>query len=507
MTASRSCMSSLVVSASAVIMLAACSAPVVPTPTAAPSAAITPAPATLPPQTSPQIATPPTASPLPTPSGTPGSTPTPAQSPLASLQPGLQIDEAEISRHLDALAQIAADHGGIRAAGTPGYDASADYVFGELEAMGYDVERQPADFTFFDEASPVSLIIGGTTWSGPEWVHAMLYSPGGNVAGNFELVANGCEESDWDDFPRGRIAVTFVAPCARRTQVLHAQEAGAIALVATYTWAANEIRRPTLFDPAGLEIPAVAAGEDVAGAFIGAADNDELVELRVEVTTRPAVNDNVIATLAGNTDRVIMLGGHLDSALDSPGVNDNGSGVATLLAMAAALKTQPVPEVTVRFAFWAAHELGVKGSTHYLDELSSADGELIDAYINLDMVASPNAARFVYDGQFAAPGSTDIAEDLLGAFADLGSPGLTVSSGGSDDAPFAAEGIPTGGVFSGIAPITSEEAEIFGAQVGVPADPCYHLPCDDRANIDLASALLHGTAVMSFVEMRAFPDH
>ena len=36
---------------------------------------------------------------------------------------------------------------GTRAAGTPGYDASVDYVVEKLEAAGYQVELDQFDFT------------------------------------------------------------------------------------------------------------------------------------------------------------------------------------------------------------------------------------------------------------------------------------------------------------------------------------------------------------------------
>ena len=44
--------------------------------------------------------------------------------------------------------------------------------------------------------------------------------------------------------------------------------------------------------------------------------------------------------------------------------------------------------------------------------------------------------------------------------------------------------MPTGGLFSGIAPLTDAEAQLFGGDAGQPADPCYHLACDTRANVD-----------------------
>jgi len=45
-------------------------------------------------------------------------------------------------RHLRALQDIATANGGNRAAGTPGYDRSADYVAEKLRAAGYVVRLE-----------------------------------------------------------------------------------------------------------------------------------------------------------------------------------------------------------------------------------------------------------------------------------------------------------------------------------------------------------------------------
>ena len=54
--------------------------------------------------------------------------------------------------HRAALQAIADANGGTRAAGTPGYDASVEYVQEQLEAAGYQVELDEFPFTFFPPA-------------------------------------------------------------------------------------------------------------------------------------------------------------------------------------------------------------------------------------------------------------------------------------------------------------------------------------------------------------------
>ena len=71
---------------------------------------------------------------------------------------------------------------------------------------------------------------------------------------------------------------------------------------------------------------------------------------------------NVIAELPGkNPNNVVMAGAHLDSVIEGPGINDNGSGSAALLETAL-LMANLNPQNTLRFAWWAAEEQGLVGS-------------------------------------------------------------------------------------------------------------------------------------------------
>ena len=87
-----------------------------------------------------------------------------------------------------------------------------------------------------------------------------------------------------------------------------------------------------------------------------------------------------------------MVGAHLDSVREGPGINDNGSGVAVTLALAERLRNQR----GLRFGFWGAEELGLYGSRRYVASLSAAERRRITGYLNLDMLGSPNAVRYLY---------------------------------------------------------------------------------------------------------------
>jgi aminopeptidase S len=209
---------------------------------------------------------------------------------------------------------------------------------------------------------------------------------------------------------------------------------------------------------------------------------------------------NLLAERTGETDEVVMLGAHLDTVAGSPGLNDDGSGVAAVLAIAEALAEAPGPRHTIRLALWDAEEGGPFGSRSYVASLGDDERRRVRAYLNLDIVGSPNAVRFVYDEPGAAPGSAAVTARFVATFEQRGLSWDRIDlEGDSDHGPFSDAGIPTGGVFSGgIEPVTPAQAERHGATPGVPADACSHRPCDTLDNVDpsVAAELARAAAVV-----------
>jgi Zn-dependent M28 family amino/carboxypeptidase len=197
---------------------------------------------------------------------------------------------------------------------------------------------------------------------------------------------------------------------------------------------------------------------------------------------------NVIAETSGRADNVVVVGGHLDSVEDGPGVNDNGSGSGAILEIAEEMR-KVKPRNQVRFIWFSAEESGLLGSQHYVETLPEEEQAKIAAMLNFDMLASPNFVRFVYDGNtdsFPPPpsgapeGSAAIEKIFLDYFAARGlAASPTAFSGRSDYRDFIEEGIPAGGLFSGAEGIkTAAEAATYGGAEGEQYDPCYHAFCD-----------------------------
>jgi Zn-dependent M28 family amino/carboxypeptidase len=65
--------------------------------------------------------------------------------------------------------------------------------------------------------------------------------------------------------------------------------------------------------------------------------------------------DNIEAEIAGATKEIVVIGAHYDTVDESPGADDNASGVAGVLAMARRL-AHAKPRRTLRFVFFVAEE-------------------------------------------------------------------------------------------------------------------------------------------------------
>lgn len=184
-----------------------------------------------------------------------------------------------------------------------------------------------------------------------------------------------------------------------------------------------------------------------------------------------------------------------------PGINDDGSGIISNLVIAKAL-TQFSVTNAVRFAFWTAEEFGLLGSEYYVENLTPEEAAKIRLYLNFDMIASPNYANMIYDGDGSAfnisgpPGSAEIEALFEDFYADRGLASKpTAFDGRSDYGPFLDVGIPSGGVFTGAEDVkTEEEAELFGGEAGVAYDVNYHAVGDNMTNLALDAFGLNSNA-------------
>lgn len=424
-----------------------------------------------------------------------------------------------VRRHQAAFQRIADRNDGTRASGTPGYEASVDYVASLLRRAGYEVTIDPFEFFLFEPVGPSALEqtaptpttyvedtdFGLLDQTDPGDVTAAV-TPVDVQLGEGNTATSGCEPEDFAGFPAGNIALLQRGVCTFEQKIENAAAAGASAAVL--------FNQGNTADEERQGIPAVTFGNGNTSGIpaLGAtyALGAELaetpgLELRVFANSSrtPAQSENVIAeTRRGDDANTVMVGAHLDSVLEGAGINDNGSGSAAILETALQMR-KAHPRNTVRFAFWGAEESGLVGSTDYVATRTEEELARIKLYLNFDMLGSPNYANFVYDGDgsdFGLPGpdgSADI-ETLFGDFYEARGEAYegTEIDFRSDYGAFFDAGIPFGGLFSGAEdPKTPEQAALYGGTAGEAFDPCYHSECDDYDNVSLEALATNADSV------------
>ncbi|WP_299557063.1 M28 family metallopeptidase [uncultured Mycolicibacterium sp.] len=411
--------------------------------------------------------------------------------------------------HLTRLQEIADAHDGNRALGTPGYDASVDYVVATLRERGFDVQTQEFEVRLPFAEDP-RLTVDGRAVPAKPLLFTIGTPPDGVsgpvVAAPVDDDTPGCTADDYDGLPvQGAVVVVDRGHCPFGQKQAVAAERGAVALIVVNT--ADEEMGGTLGEDTDVQIPVVSV---TRGEGERLRERPGRATLRLEAGVETKRSRNVIAqTETGSTTDVVMVGAHLDSVPEGPGINDNGSGVAAVLETALRLGPDPDIANAVRFAFWGAEEVGLRGSRAYVESLDVEQLKDIALYLNFDMLGSPNPGYFTYDGNMSLPpgnqahnpripeGSAGIERTLAGYLDRAGKPAEdTEFDGRSDYDAFTLAGVPAGGLFAGAETDKSEDqAELWGGEAGRPFDPNYHKDTDTIDNIDREALQIHGRGV------------
>ena len=169
------------------------------------------------------------------PDASPGGASAAAASATAASLPALATDVDRIRDHLAALQAIADEHGGVRVVGSAGYEASVDYAAAQLREIGFEVATPEVAYTGFRELPGGLLEVGERTFSAPDELRALIYSPSGDVRGPVAvLTESGCDPDDFDGVDAGAVVLTVQGGCFRRQQAINAADAGASALLIGY---------------------------------------------------------------------------------------------------------------------------------------------------------------------------------------------------------------------------------------------------------------------------------
>ena len=374
-----------------------------------------------------------TAAPAPSPTAThtpapsPTATHTPASSPTAAAAPAPQFAPFAFIRRLT-------DDYSPRESATDDELRAARFLRGEMDDMGYDAEIRP--FSFERVRVETSFSRDGAP---PEFVasYRIALSGMGAVEGPLADAGTGFA----DDIPPGgldgKVALIERGTTTFEDKVRRAADAGAVGVIVFNNapggfWG-------TLAAPA--DIPAVsidrAAGLRMRNA-IAAGD----ARASVSITNVTERSRNVVALMQSGGDAdaadgggAVIIGAHYDTVANTPGANDNASGVAALMAVAARVRDESYP-FQIKFVLFGAEETGLFGSRHYARTMSADDVANTLAMLNLDVVGTGDRFETMGDLAFARD-AAEVGETLGARVSASSESGVT-----SDHAPFAERGIP-----------------------------------------------------------------
>ena len=199
-----------------------------------------------------------------------------------------------------------------------------------------------------------------------------------------------------------------------------------------------------------------------------------------------------VGVLKGMTNRIVVIGGHIDSAgPEIPGANDDGSGAASVMEIARVLGKRQ-NESTVVFCCWGGEEEGLRGSRYFVKNFAQIDSVIL--MLQLDMADGSGNLEPDPDASFQTSAPrwlVDAAYDIF--YNQLHYSGLrypthaatlnssTSGVAGSDHMSFLEKGIP---------------AIDFTSDVSYPI----HTPLDNLKNFTPAGLLRSGELVVKLFE-------
>ncbi|MEY2521754.1 MAG: hypothetical protein QOJ66_319 [Ilumatobacteraceae bacterium] len=409
---------------------------------------------------------------------------------VAKLVPCITTDD--LWNHMVQFQAIAdANHGpdghASRNSGEAGYKASADYVAKVMTEAGYNVTLQTYTFPYFaftamptfSEDSPTArtFVLDTDFSAGPAAgtvIGKTVEAAGGIIIPPTATPSSssGCTAADFDGFVAGNVALVQRGTCTFGTKALNAQAAGASGIIIFNegnpgrTGAFGGILTDAAGNPVSPTIPVMFTSFAVGSSLFDETSTatPPVVSIDVRAVSNPnALDYNVIAeSKGGDKNHVVVVDAHLD-AIYGAGMLDNASGSATILDIAQQMKNV-TPRNKLRFIWFGGEELGLLGSTYYVNNLSSNDLSHIGYDLDADVTATPNyligvldpAAGDLFGRQVISTfpnrvykSSTVARDQAIAYFDSVGLNHELFSPDGTDAFSFNQAGIPASGLLTG----------------------------------------------------------
>jgi Zn-dependent M28 family amino/carboxypeptidase len=352
---------------------------------------------------------------------------------------------------------VMADEMGSRFAGTESEKMAQEYIVAKLKDYGYENARAEPFRYYGWKRGSVTLEMLEPCSRKFEAI-ALAMSPGGEVEGEVVDLGTGSPEEFLTEDPagvKGKIVLCSSAASPsgkivhRRTKYGYAVEYGATAFIFMN-------HNPGQLPPTGSLRPAYKMGGEIPGVGVSLENGSlmlrltksEKIKIRIKDESKVVPNtfsSNIIADLAGSSKKNewIIIGGHFDGHDISQGALDNLSGATVTMELARVFKKfEGKFKRSIRFICFACEEIGVTGSTSYVD-LHRSEMKNVAVMLNLETggLAYKKGTQHLAFEVYQPPE----LEDTLKEFTEeIGYPTSVKkgSTAASDHWPFYLQGVP-----------------------------------------------------------------
>ncbi len=344
-------------------------------------------------------------------------------------------------RMLDTIRFMSAKDGG-RIAGFAGEADTAVYLQKQFEDIGLRVSTQSFPvMAFACDYAGLDILSGSDDLIYD--VKVLTFSAPTTEDGiTAEIVPAGLgADDDYEDLDiKGKIALIMRGGEYFRVKVERAYQKGAIAVV-FYDPNGDEAISATLTQLSSIPALSISRSDAVVIEKAIADGGTVRAHMSVDSITRDSTSSNVIG-LYRSTDnpdeRCVIVCAHYDG-VDTPAANDNASGIAVILEIARTIVSDETRlPYDVKFIAFGAEEIGLVGSSAYVNSLGYNEINSITAVLNYDMVGIGDSFEILTVEETEN-------KELLSAFEyTLGHMGYTSifsNTDRSDHAPFAYAGI------------------------------------------------------------------
>ena len=350
------------------------------------------------------------------------------------------VESDRIRTHLEILAS----EDNARMAGWPGEEAAALYIAKEMESYGLQVDSATFPMKAF-RSGPVSVVIDNPG-SREIPARSFLYGSASPPKGITGLLVDGGlgrpEDLEGRQDIAGQILLIKRGEIWFSEKAVNAARAGAAAVVIYNNQPGSMIG--VLLNPP--DIPVVGIDDETGEKYAALlAENQELsITVKADTDIVPSESRNVIGRCSGTgiDGPIIVLGAHLDS-VDTPGANNNASGLAVLLETARLLVDtgrDSSDNTDYRFVAFGSEEIGLLGSAAYVKSLSTNERGRFGGAIILDTVGTGDVLLIGTSDDSAE--SERLARRAESLAADAGLSPRLEHIAASDHASFSRSGLP-----------------------------------------------------------------